>query len=117
MTSARRERGMVTAELAVAVPSVVLVLAVCLAAVDLGVRQVRCVDAAGGAARQLARGDPEAAARQHALSRVPDGSRVAVTRGGGQVTVVVEAPVPALLAPLGGSVQARARATARLETP
>ncbi|MGL4744807.1 MAG: TadE family type IV pilus minor pilin [Dermatophilaceae bacterium] len=117
MTPARRERGMVTAELAVAVPTVVVVLAVCLAAVDLGVRQVRCVDAAGTAARQLARGDPEPAARQQALARVPDGAQVAVTRGGGEVTVVVEAPVPALLAPLGGGVQARAGATARLETP
>ncbi|MGL4176922.1 MAG: TadE family type IV pilus minor pilin [Dermatophilaceae bacterium] len=112
-----RERGMVTAELALAIPSVLVVLAVCLAAVDLGVRQVRCVDAAGTAARQLARGDPEPAARQQALSRVPDGSRVAVSRGGGEVTVVVEAPVPRLLAPLADGVRAQARATARLETP
>ncbi|MGL5867145.1 MAG: TadE family type IV pilus minor pilin [Dermatophilaceae bacterium] len=117
MTPARRERGMATAELAVAIPSVVVVLAVCLAAVDLGIRQVQCVDAAGTAARQLARGDSEPAARQQAGSRVPDGSRVTVVRGDGQVTVLVEAPVPAVLALLGSGARAHARATARLELP
>ena len=42
----RRDRGMVTAELALAVPVVVMVLALGLAAIRVGVDQVRCVDAA-----------------------------------------------------------------------
>ncbi len=40
-----------------ALPSLVLVLAVALAALDLGVAQVRCVDAARLGARLLARGE------------------------------------------------------------
>ena len=49
---------MATAELAVALPSLVLVLALALAALDLGIAQVRCVDAARVGARLLARGEP-----------------------------------------------------------
>ena len=48
---------MVTAELAVAIPAVVLVLAMCLAGVTAGIDQIRCVDAARVAARSAARGD------------------------------------------------------------
>ena len=40
------ERGMATAELAVALPAVVLVLALCLTAMALGVDHVRAEDAA-----------------------------------------------------------------------
>lgn len=54
----RRDGGMVTAELAVALPALVLVLGVLLGALALGADQVRCVDAASAAARSLARGDP-----------------------------------------------------------
>jgi len=54
----RCDRGMVTAELALAVPVVVMVLALGLAAIRVGVDQVRCVDAARLAARALARGTP-----------------------------------------------------------
>ena len=48
---------MVTAELAVVLPALLLVLAVALSALGLAVDQVRCVDAAAAGARAAARGD------------------------------------------------------------
>ena len=47
---------MVSAELALTVPAVLLVLAICLTALSLGVDQVRCEDAARVAARAASRG-------------------------------------------------------------
>jgi hypothetical protein len=53
-----RERGSVTAEFAVALPAVVLVLGLALGALAVGSQSVRLQDAAGLAARALARGEP-----------------------------------------------------------
>lgn len=52
------ERGSVTAEFAAVVPAVLLVLACCLAGLQLAGQQVRLQDAAAVTARSLARGDP-----------------------------------------------------------
>jgi hypothetical protein len=82
---------MVTAELAVAVPVVVVVLALGLAAIRLGIDEVRCVDAARLAARALARGDSEASARDLALTAAPPGASVSVGSGGAEVTATVAA--------------------------
>ena len=54
------EHGAVTAEFAVVLPGVTLVLALCLGAVATGAAQVRLEDAARVAARAAARGDAEA---------------------------------------------------------
>lgn len=57
----RGERGSVTAELAVALPAVVLVLACCLSGMAAASQQLRLTDAAALAARTFARGgDPDA---------------------------------------------------------
>ena len=48
---------MVTAELALAIPALLLVLSMCLGAVAVVVARVRCVDAAAVAARLAARGE------------------------------------------------------------
>lgn len=57
----RAERGSVAAEFAVAMPAVVIVLAMCVGAVVSASTSVRVQDAAGEAARLSARGDaPEA---------------------------------------------------------
>jgi len=54
------ERGSVTAEFAVTLPALVLVLAACLSGVAVTGQQLRLQDAAALAARTLARGgDPE----------------------------------------------------------
>jgi hypothetical protein len=55
----------------------------------VGAAQVRAVDAARETARALARGDDQASAVQRGLTVAPDGSRVAVSRGGGEVRVTV----------------------------
>ena len=85
--AATAERGAATAELAVALPSLVVVLAVALAAVDLGLAQVRCVDAARLGARLLARGEPAATVLAEVRAAAPDGARLSVTTSGGRVTV------------------------------
>ena len=89
--SGRRDRGMVTAELAVAVPVVVVVLALGLSAIRLGIDEVRCVDAARLAARALARDDSEASARELALTAAPPGASVSLRSGGGEVSATVAA--------------------------
>ena len=111
-----REQGAATAELAVALPSLVLVLAASLAALDLGIAQVRCVDAARVGARLLARGDPPHQVLDEVRAAAPGGSRVAVTTADGRVTVTVAAALPRLLQPLGSVAAPEATAVARLES-
>lgn len=82
---------MVTAELAVAIPSVVLVLALCLVAVGAGVDQIRCVDAARIASRAAARGDDTGRVRALAAEAAPAGADVAVATVAGGVRVTVTA--------------------------
>jgi hypothetical protein len=53
-----RERGSVTAEFATVIPAVLLVLAVCLAGLQLSSKQVRLQQVAAMAARSVARGEP-----------------------------------------------------------
>jgi Flp pilus assembly protein TadG len=59
---------MVTAELAAALPVLVLLVAVALATVNLAAQRVRVMDAAREAARAAARGDPTAAVRYGRLA-------------------------------------------------
>ncbi len=54
----RAERGSVTAELAVAMPAVVLILAFCVGAVGVAAQQVRLQQAAAQAAREAGRQQP-----------------------------------------------------------
>ena len=51
------ETGSVTAEFAMVIPAVVLVLGCCLGAISVVGQQVRVTDAAAGAARALGRGE------------------------------------------------------------
>ena len=83
---------MATAELALALPAVILVLALCLTGLTLAVDQIRCEDAARVAARAASRGEPGPLVRELALSRAPQRSAVTVSTGEGTVLVVVEAP-------------------------
>ena len=82
---------MVTAELAVAIPSVVLVLALCLVAAKAAVDQIRCVDAARVASRAAARGDDPARVRALALERRRQVRTCRSTACGGGVRVTVSA--------------------------
>ena len=119
MTRGRRPRdgGAATAELAVALPALVLVLALALAGLDVGIAQVRCVDAARVGARLLARGEPPGKVLAEVRAAAPRGAEVGVEASGERVAVTVTAPLPALLRPLGGVPAPRATAVARLEVP
>lgn len=113
----RGDRGSATAETAVVLPVVVL-LVVVLAFVGIaGAQQVRVESGARAAARELARGEDEAAAVAAAHAGAGPGARVAVTREGPYVRVEVsEILRPAGRGPLSGlSITIRGRATARLE--
>jgi len=105
---------MVTAELAVAMPAVVVVLALSLWAFGLGVDQVRCVDAARAAARAAARGDSASQATALAVRAAPQGASVEVTVTADSAIVSVTAPVrgigswmPAPFRPAGTATAAR----------
>jgi len=113
------DRGSATLELAVAMPAVVLLLAVVLSAADVVVAQVDCVDAARAGARAAARGDSPAVVRASALALAPRGASVTVSGGpvsGGSGSVVVEvASRRAALGRFGGSVLTAATARAAVE--
>ena len=82
-----RERGMVTAELAMAAMAAIIVLVVMCWAIAIAVLQLRCLDTAAEVARQEARGDHQAA--QRAQDDAPVGSRISVATTGDRVLVVV----------------------------
>ncbi|HET7398706.1 MAG TPA: TadE family type IV pilus minor pilin [Intrasporangium sp.] len=82
---------MVTAELAVALPGLVLMLALCLAGLVAAADQLRCLDAARLASRAAARGDAPAVVRGLALRAAPPGASVAVNRRGHDAHVEVRA--------------------------
>lgn len=104
---------MVTAELALTFPAIVLVLVICLSAVSWGVDQVRCVDAARVAVRELARGEPDGRALGNAESVAPEGASIEIGRDGDDITVTVTAPAPRTLAVVGSDTECSS--TARRE--
>ncbi|HEX6755800.1 MAG TPA: TadE family type IV pilus minor pilin [Mycobacteriales bacterium] len=91
MTGARRDRGVATAELAVALPALFLVIMAGMTAISVLTAQLRCVDAAREAARAAARGETAAIVRSSAAGAGPAGATVAVTTDAESVTVTVSA--------------------------
>jgi Flp pilus assembly protein TadG len=87
----RRDGGMATAELAVVLPALILVIAAALTAVSVMVAQLRCVDAAREGARAAARGEASAVARSAAERVAPATASVAVSDEGEDVRVTVSA--------------------------
>lgn len=81
--------GTVTAEMAVALPSLVIVLFLALSGVAAVTAQLRCVDAAREGARAAARGDPAGRAREASDRVAPPGSTVAITTTADLITVTV----------------------------
>ena len=118
------EEGVITAEFAVALPAVTVVLALCLGAASTGVAQLKVEESARTAARAAARGDSEAQIRS-AVSRIDPAQSVqisvspdsAVDAGEGrarQVHVRVSRPAPGVIGSATGWVL-RADAHARIE--
>lgn len=114
MRRLRDDRGSVTAELALALPAVVLVVGAVLVVVAASTGQMRCTDAARAGARAAAIGETDARVREIAAHVAGEGTAVSVERRGPWVTVTASRPVGG--GPLAGvPLRADARATARVE--
>lgn len=98
-------RGAVTAEIATALPALVMVVIGAVWVVSVGLTQLRCADAAREAARAAARGDEPAVVSSVAEAAAPDGAVVQVRVERDIVTVEVAARVPPPL-PFGDHVPA-----------
>jgi len=85
----RDDRGTVTAEFAVVMPAVLLVLAFGLGVVRLGVEQLRLQGAAFDAARLVGRGGPGAS---QVITQVHPDADFAIHRADGLVCVTASAP-------------------------
>lgn len=89
---------MVTVETALALPVLLVVLAIAVWLLACVHAQVRCIDAAGAAARAAARGESAAVVVEVGRAVAPAGAEVRSTIGTEHVEVVVGAKVQ----PLGG---------------
>lgn len=105
---------MVTAETAIVLPVLLLVLASAVAAVTVVAAQLRCVDAVREGARAAARGEDVATVRAVVLRAAPEGMAVSVTRVDDDVRVGISGSVPPL-GPVPLDVGLSAEAVARLE--
>jgi Flp pilus assembly protein TadG len=83
---------MVTAELAVALPTVVVVLVLAMTALFAVTTELRCTDAAATAARLLARGESPATARSAVQAIAGAGASLDLSTAAGSVRVDVRAP-------------------------
>jgi Flp pilus assembly protein TadG len=116
-TRASVDCGSVTAETAVVLPVLLVVLAASIWVLACVAAQLRCVDAAHAAARAAARGDAPGDVEAAGRAVAPPGAQVSVTRAGDQVHVAVTAevrPFGAALRVLPG-VPVAGRATADAE--
>lgn len=106
----RCDRGSATAEFAIVLPVVLLMLGVCLSAIGVAASAIRLQDATADAARIVARGEGEGSAASRVTSEVA-GARLGVTRSGDYVCVTTSAT--AKLGPLWfASVPIEARSCA-----
>jgi len=86
----REDRGMATAEIAMALPALVVLVAAAMTAVSVLTAQLRCVDAAREAARAAARGETQAVVTSVARRQAPSGAMVRVA-GEQEIRAVVSA--------------------------
>ena len=111
-----RDKGAVTAEFAVALPAVLLLLALLLAGAAAGITQLRVEGAAKAGARALARGDAPSTVDGIVRMLAGDAASAAVDEDGEWINVTVSARV---VGPLGSLIpwKLSATASARVETP
>ena len=114
-TDRSADEGMVTAEAAAVIPSLLLVLAIAVAALVTVHAQMRAVDASREAARLAARGESTRTASQAAERLAPSGARVVIRTRSGRVEAVVTARVHPL--PVLPALTVRAATTAEKEQP
>jgi hypothetical protein len=82
---------MVTAELAVALPALTLVVATALTAIGAVIGQLRCGDAAAVAARLAARGESPVVVQAAFRAAAPAGASLRLSRAGDTVSATVRA--------------------------
>jgi len=111
--------GSVTAETAVLLPVLLVVLAAAIGVLACVAAQLRCVDAARAAARVAARGDAPALVRTTGERLAPAGALITLRSAGDTVEVVVTAQVRPFGRALGGlpAVPVSGRAVAAVEGP
>ncbi|WAL96948.1 TadE family type IV pilus minor pilin [Streptomyces sp. Je 1-369] len=108
------DRGFVTAEAAVVLPTLVLFTMALIWTLLAASAQIQCVDAARAGARAAARQDPDEAAVAAARQAAPRGANVSVRREADlvRVEVVADAPGPEVL---GLGLRLRSEAVALAE--
>lgn len=104
------ERGTVTAEFAVVLPALVLVLILVVGAGAIGLAQVRVYEAARAGAREAARGEPARDIEKAAKKKAGPGSVVTVSQGKAFAKVHVKTTLPKALHPIMKTVEASAEA-------
>ncbi len=87
------ERGSVTAEMAVALPALVLLLGVFVGAATVGVTQLRLEEAARAGAREITRGETGASVEATVRRLAGPGAGLEVTGDGGWTSVTVTTQV------------------------
>ncbi len=105
------DRGSATAEFAIALPAVALVLAAVLGGLQVGAASIRAQDAAADAARGLARGDAVGVVAGRLGTQLP-GAGWEHWRSGDLACARVEAPLSGPAAALGIRAVARSCALA-----
>lgn len=115
----RDHHGSVTAEAAIVLPIMAAFALALVWLISLGIAQVRAVDAARDAAREVARGGDAAAAIVVAHRSAPADARVSVDRDGADwvVTVTFPARAPGWLMVPVPTADVHATAVVAAETP
>lgn len=112
----KQQRGSVTAELAIGLPAVIVLLALMLLGASAGMTTLRLDSAARAGARILARGDPPEVALAAVHSQAGAGVTATVSTDGGFATVQVTGHATGPLSDLL-TFPLTASATAHVESP
>ncbi len=87
------DAGYVTAETAIVLPVLAILVAAALWAIAVAGTQLRCIDAARDGARAAARGESETAVMVAARATAPQGASIDIARNGSRIVVTVKVRV------------------------
>lgn len=107
------DEGAAAAEFAMVMPALLLIIGIVVGAGAVGATQLRAMDAARAAAREIARGEVSSEVIEEARKTAGPEARVTIADDDAYAEVTVEIPLPDAVAPVLESVTATA--TARRE--